>query len=151
MTKPASVHLRPSGAFVAGSYASLAVGALGFIYGLWNATMQMNEKGFYFAVLMFGLFSAVSLQKTVRDKLEGFPVSGAYSGICYVSFGMAILLLSVGLWNATLTPSEKGFYFMSFGLALFAAVAVQKNVRDVRAYELAYGRRDEEVDEGPIP
>lgn len=140
MSKPITAQLRPSGAFIAGSYASLGIGALGFIIGLWNATMQMNEKGFYFAVLMFGLFSAVSLQKTVRDKLEGLPVSGAYSGICYVSFGMAILLLSVGLWNANLTLSEKGFYFMSFGLALFAAVAVQKNVRDVRAYEMAFGR-----------
>jgi uncharacterized membrane protein YiaA len=31
-----------------------------------------------------------------------------------------ILLLAVGLWNATLQPSEKGFYAMSFVLSLFA-------------------------------
>ncbi|MFT4838531.1 MAG: putative membrane protein YiaA, partial [Oleispira sp.] len=30
-----------------------------------------------------------------------------------------------------LWPSEKGFYGMSFLLSLFAAIAVQKNTRDV--------------------
>ncbi|MFM7856321.1 MAG: YiaA/YiaB family inner membrane protein, partial [Flammeovirgaceae bacterium] len=36
----------------------------------------------------------------------------------------------IGLWNATLTLSEKGFYSMSFLLSLFAAITVQKNTRD---------------------
>ena len=43
---------------------------------------------------------------------------------------MAVVLLIVGLWHATLTLSEKGFYAMSFTLSLFAAIAVQKNTRD---------------------
>ena len=30
-----------------------------------------------------------------------------------------------------MAPSEKGFYAMSFVLSLFAAVTVQKNVRDL--------------------
>ena len=33
--------------------------------------------------------------------------------------------------NATLSDSEKGFYAMSFLLALFGSVAVQKNIRDL--------------------
>ncbi len=32
-----------------------------------------------------------------------------------------------------MTPSEKGFYAMSYILSLFSAVAVQKNVRDIAA------------------
>lgn len=48
---------------------------------------------------------------------------------------LAVLLLVVGLWNATLAPSEKGFYGMSFALALFAAIAVQKNTRDNAALQ----------------
>ena len=36
----------------------------------------------------------------------------------------------VGLWNADLLPSEKGFYAFSFLLALYGAIAVQKNIRD---------------------
>jgi uncharacterized membrane protein YiaA len=122
---------RPTPAFVGASWVALATGAIAFVTGLWNAPMALNEKGYYFAVLMYGLFSAVSLQKSVRDRLEGVPVTSLYFGLCWVSLGLCLLLLTVGLWNATLAASEKGFYAMAFLLALFGAVAVQKNVRDI--------------------
>jgi uncharacterized membrane protein YiaA len=44
-------------------------------------------------------------------------------------------LLVVGLWNAALIRSEKGFYAMSFTLSLFGAIAVQKNTRDSQLSE----------------
>jgi len=77
------------------------------------------------------LFSAVSLQKSVRDRLEGIKVTGLYYGLCWFSLILAVLLLTVGLWNSTIASSEKGFFAMSFLLSLFGAVAVQKNVRDI--------------------
>ena len=122
---------RPTSAFVGASWLALIVGTATFLLGLWNAKMMLNEKGYYFTVLMYGLFSAVSLQKSVRDRLEGIAVTGLYFGLAWMSLGLSIMLLVVGLWNAELTSSEKGFYAMSFVLSLFAAVAVQKNVRDV--------------------
>lgn len=124
-------HQRPTGAFIAASWLSMLAGALVYLIGLWNAGMALNEQGYYFILLMYGLFSAVSLQKSVRDRLEGIPVTGIYYSLCWVSLGLSILLLTVGLWNATLADSEKGFYAMSFLLALFGAVAVQKNIRDL--------------------
>lgn len=126
---------KPTGAFVAASWAALFAGAVVYLIGLWNATMQLNEKGYYFAILMYGLFAAVSLQKTVRDRLEGTPVTGIYFTLCWVSLLLAIGLLAAGLFNATLANSEKGFYAMAFLLSLFGAVAVQKNVRDLAAYK----------------
>lgn len=69
----------------------------------------------------------------MRDKVEGIRVSNMYFGLCWISTASAILLLGVGLWNANLALSEKGFYAMAFALSLFAAVAVQKNVRDSSA------------------
>lgn len=125
---------RPTAAFVGASWTALLVGSLAYLIGLWNARMALNEKGYYFTLLMYGLFSAVSLQKSVRDRLEGVRVTGLYFGLCWVSLGLAIVLLAVGLWNATLSSSEKGFYAMSFLLSLFAAVAVQKNVRDLALF-----------------
>lgn len=122
---------KPSSAFIGVSWLALLAGAIAFSTGLWNATMQLNEKGYYFTLLMFGLFAAVSLQKSVRDKLEGIPVTGIYFGLCWLSVIMVLCLLTIGLWNATLAMSEKGFYGMSFVLSLFAAVAVQKNTRDL--------------------
>ena len=124
---------RPTAAFVGASWAALCIGAIAFLIGLWNAQMALNEKGYYLTLLLYGLFAAVSLQKSVRDRSEGIAVTGVYFMLCWISLCAVILLLAVGLWNATLQPSEKGFYAMSFVLSLFAVVAVQKNVRDLGA------------------
>lgn len=125
--------LQPSAAFIAASWCALFIGAIAFIIGLWNADMQLNEKGYYFTVLMFGLFAAISVQKAVRDQLEGIPVSNLYYGLAWFATLLSIVLLTVGLWNADLQKSEKGFYAMSFLLSMFAAIAVQKNTRDLKA------------------
>jgi len=122
---------RPSSAFIGASWAALLIGSITYLAGLWNAGMALNEKGYYFTLLMYGLFAAVSLQKSVRDRHEGIAVTGIYFGLCWISVLLALLLLTVGLFNATMQNSEKGFYAMSFLLSLFAAVAVQKNVRDI--------------------
>lgn len=125
---------KPTGAFIAASWTALFVGSIVYLAGLWNANMQLNEKGLYFTILMYGLFAAVSLQKSVRDRLEGVHVTGIYFGLCWLSLGISVGLLTLSLWNAQLAFSEKGFYAMAFLLALFGAVAVQKNIRDVAAF-----------------
>ena len=128
--------LAPSPAFIAASWAALIIGVTAFIIGLWNADMELNEKGYYFTVLLFGLFSAISVQKAVRDQIEGIPVTNLYYGISWFCTIASIVLLVVGLWNAELLRSEKGFYGMSFTLSLFASIAVQKNTRDSRLSEV---------------
>lgn len=133
MSPTAVTTARPSAAFVAASWFALLAGVGGFLVGLFNAAMALNEKGYYFTVLMFGLFAVISLQKTVRDQLEKIPVTGLYYGLAWVATLLPILLLVVGLWHAALTLSEKGFYAMAFLLSLFGAIAVQKNTRDTRA------------------
>lgn len=124
--------LKPSNAFVAASWVALGIGMIGFLIGLWRSDLQLNEKGYYFTVLMFGLFAVISVQKTVRDRLENLPVTDIYYGLCWFATILAIVLLVVGLWNAEMLPSEKGFYAFSFLLALFGAIAVQKNIRDIK-------------------
>jgi uncharacterized membrane protein YiaA len=125
------MNQKPSNAFIGASWVALIAGVVSYCTGLWNAhTMFLNEKGYYFTVLMYGLFAAVSLQKAVRDQLEGIPVTNIYHGISWFSMILSLLLLVIGLWNAELERSEKGFYGMSFTLSVFAAVAVQKNIRD---------------------
>lgn len=121
---------KTSNAFIAASWVALGAGTVGFIVGLARAEMLLNEKGYYFTVLMFGLFAVISLQKSVRDRLENLPVTDIYYGICWFGTLLSIVLLTVGLWNATILPSEKGFYAFAFLLALFGAIAVQKNTRD---------------------
>src|SRR5215203_6909050 len=128
-------NLKPSSAFIGASWTALIIGVIAFIIGLWNADMELNEKGYYFTVLMFGLFAAISVQKAVRDQMEGIPVTNLYYGISWFATILSIVLLTVGLWNAELLKYEKGFYAMAFILSMFAAIAVQKNTRDMKAAE----------------
>lgn len=127
--------LKPSGAFIGASWMALLIGMTSFCIGLFNAEMGLNEKGYYFTIMLFGLFSVISVQKSVRDRLEGIPVTDLYYGISWFSTIAAVVLLIIGLWNADLLLSEKGFFGMAFTLSLFSAIAVQKNTRDVKQSE----------------
>ncbi len=142
------MYQKPSSAFIGASWVALGTGMTGYLVGLWRSEMQLNEKGYYFTILMYGLFSVVSLQKSVRDRLENLPVTDIYYGLSWFSTILSIVLLVIGLWNATLLPSEKGFYAFSFLLALFAAIAVQKNTRDVSAAERGSSQRLNDSTEG---
>ena len=122
---------QPTAAFIAASWVALFAGSLAFCIGLWNAPLPLNEKGFYLTIILYGLFAAVSLQKTVRDQAENIHVTSLYVSLCWASVIISIALLAVGLWFAPLELSAKGFYIMAFLLALFGAVAVQKNIRDL--------------------
>ena len=128
--KTSSLKPKASNVYVGASFLCLGIGSFGFLVGPWNAAMQLNEKGYYFTLLAFGLFSAVSLQKCVRDQNENIKVSATYVGLCYVAEGLSLLLLVVGLWNAALLMAEKGYYAMCFVLAMYSGVTVQKNIRD---------------------
>lgn len=127
--------LKPSAAFVGASWMTLLIGMTAYCIGLYNSGMAYNEKGYYFTILLFGLFSVISVQKSVRDRLEGIPVTDLYYSISWFSTIASIVLLIIGLWNASLLLSEKGFFGMSFVLGLFSALAVQKNTRDLKQFE----------------
>ena len=88
-----------SPAFSIVSWVALLGGIVVYLLGLWNADMQLNEKGYYFAVLVLGLFSAASYQKTVRDKYEGIPTTPIYYITCLAAFIIAVALLVIGLWK----------------------------------------------------
>lgn len=122
---------RPTTAYISATWAALAIGVIGYLVGLWNASILLNEKGFYFAIFILAMFSAVTLQKTVRDKQEGLPTTNVFVGMCWAAFFSALALLAIGLFNAELALSEKGFYGMAFVLSLFAIITVQKNIRDL--------------------
>lgn len=122
---------KPTSAFIGAAWSVLGIGMISYCVGLWNATMELNEKGYYFTILLFGLFSVISVQKAVRDKLEDIQVTEMYYGLSWATTIASIVLLVIGLWNAELELSEKGFYGLAFTLSLFGAITVQKNTRDV--------------------
>lgn len=132
VTKSQLAAYKPTIAYVGTSWAVMMVGVLAYLLGLWNAqSMLLNEKGYYFAILVLGLYSAISLQKTLRDRSEGIPTTNLYYLISWAALAVSIALIAIGLMNAGgLSLSEKGFYMMAFTMSLFAAVTIQKNTRD---------------------
>ena len=135
MTNSTTQVTKPTSAYKLASIVALLLGSVSYSIGLINAELQLNEKGYFLIILLYGLFAFVSVQKSVRDKIEGVPVSKVYNIICWASVAIVLLLMTIGLFNAPLALSEKGFFAMSFVLSLFAAVTVQKNIRDNLLHE----------------
>ncbi|RHA39787.1 inner membrane protein YiaA [Cellulomonas rhizosphaerae] len=127
------VPARPTAAFVGASWVALIIALGAFAIGLWNAELVPSEKGFLGTLLLLGLFAAISVQKSVRDRAEGVPVTGIFLGLAWAMVLTSLVLVAVALGNAPLELSEKGFFGLGFAMALFAVVAVQKNVRDLAA------------------
>ncbi|SDU06401.1 Uncharacterized membrane protein YiaA [Polaribacter sp. Hel1_33_78] len=124
-------NMKPTSAYIGATWGVVIIGLLSYCIGLWNANMELNEKGYYFAILLMGIYAVISLQKAIRDKAENIKVSDIYYGISWVIVITSLLLLIIGLRNADLLLSEKGFYAISFLLSLFGAITVQKNIRDI--------------------
>lgn len=127
------VEGEPTGAFVGASWGALVIGVGAYLIGLFNAGMELNEKGYYFAILILGLYAALSLQKAVRDRAEGIEVTNIYYGVSWMALITALALMAIGLFNAgSIILSEKGFYGMAYVLSLYSVVAIQKNIRDTK-------------------
>ena len=75
----------PSVAFVMVSWVVLAAGMIAYFAGLWNSDMELNEKGYYLVVLLYALFSVISVQKSIRDRLEG---RSGYEHLLWIGLGV---------------------------------------------------------------
>lgn len=126
-------EMKPTSAFTSAAWGVLAIGAIAFLVGIIRVdTLALSEKGFYVAVLALGLYAAISLQKTLRDRAEGLPISDMYYSISWGALALAIFLLVIGLYNSELQLNEKGFYGLAFTQSLFAVITIQKNSRDIQ-------------------
>ncbi len=68
---------KPSFAFIAASWVAFATGLIGYFSGVFgNKELQLTDKGYYFTVIMFALFSVISVQKSVTAWKESrLPIS----------------------------------------------------------------------------
>lgn len=126
--------LNPSAIYMNLSLFTFLFSIIVFGVGLFNAEMELSEKGFYTIAIIFGFYSVVTLQKTLRDKIEGYEVNEAYMKLSYVGVATPIILMAVGLFNAELELNEKGFFAVTFIMSLFSSVVVQKNIRDRKIF-----------------
>ena len=114
----------PAAAFVGAARALLLISTAAYLAGLWAASMAPMAKGFYLAILMYGLLATVSVRRMVREHQAGQHAGAAYEALCWISLLLSVLLLAIGLWNAGFSLSEKSFYGMAYILSLLAVLAV---------------------------
>ena len=117
-------------AFDAFAWLALLGGIAVYVIGLFRSRMELNEMGFYFAVLILGLFATISVQEVLRNRYENIPVSGVYFSLAMMALASALTMFIIALFRVDLLPSEVGFYGISYFLTLFGAICVQKMVRD---------------------
>jgi uncharacterized membrane protein YiaA len=75
---------KPTAAYMGATWVVVIIGLLSYYIDLWNARMELKETGYYFSILLMGVYAAISLQKVVRDKAENIKVSDMYYGISWV-------------------------------------------------------------------
>lgn len=63
-------RMRNTAAFTMMSYLCLVIGYAMFLIGLYNAPFELNVKGYYIAVVLLISYSAIGVQKVVRDNAE---------------------------------------------------------------------------------
>jgi uncharacterized membrane protein YiaA len=114
----------PAAALVGAARALLLISTTTYLAGLWAASMSPMAKGFYLAILMYGLLATVSVRRLVREHRAGRTPDPGYEALCWISLLLSMLLLAVGLWNAGFSLSEKSFYGMAYMLSLLALLAV---------------------------
>jgi uncharacterized membrane protein YiaA len=97
--------------------------------------LATDARWFYGTVLAFGLFGVVAVVKVVRDREDGIAVTGAFAGLSWIAAVGPLVAVSVYLLNSPQDELQRGFLFLTYVFAVFAAVVVQKNVRDLDEWQ----------------
>lgn len=63
------------------------------------------------------------MEQQKQQAVLGRP-TGAFVGASWVALGIGASLFFIGLYNARMLLSEKGFFFSVFLLGIFAAISV---------------------------
>jgi len=93
-------------------------GALIYVIGLWQACPLLSGKGYFLGVLMTGMFVAYVYQRAVNLNQS----DERFASVCQMVTLITIGLLLVGVWNAPLSPLEKGLYPVAFIICLLGQV-----------------------------
>lgn len=137
-TPQATSARKPTSAFVGAGWLALGIFAITYLVALWRMGVPETETYFFVTVFAFGLFGVVSVVKSVRDREDGVPVTGIFYGLSWVAAGAPALIMAWYLWQVSLLNElQRGLLFLTFMAAIFAAIVVQKNIRDMAEWREA--------------
>lgn len=93
-------------------------GALIYVIGLWRECPLLSGKGYFFGVLMTGMFVTYAYQRAVNLNQN----DERFASVCQMVVLITVGLLLVGVWNAPVSSLEKGLYPVAFIICLLGQV-----------------------------
>ncbi|MGI3447887.1 inner membrane protein YiaB [Citrobacter arsenatis] len=98
-------------------------GALIYVIGLWRACPLLSGKGYFFGVLMTGMFVTYAYQRAVNLNQS----DERFASVCQMVVLITVGLLLVGVWNAPLAPIEMGLYPAAFIVSLLGQALLMRS------------------------
>lgn len=105
------------------------------LVAIWNTEWILVEKGFYTIVIGWITFSAFSLVKTLRDKMEGVKVTGEYIFLTWASTLASFAIGMIAIWNTEWQLVEKGYYWLGIIFITYTSFALSKEIRDRQEFK----------------
>lgn len=137
MPDPIIQTRKPTAAFVGASWFALVVALGTYVVALWRMPLTYDQRWFYGTVLAFGLFGVIAVVKSVRDKEDDIAITPQFYFLSWVAALGPLIAFAIYLLNAPQDELTRGFLFLSYMFAVFAAVVVQRNVRDLADWNAA--------------
>jgi len=119
-----------TGAWVLQVWASFFISLLAACLGIFYLPVEPWVKGYAAMGLFFTLGSTFTLAKTIRDNRDGQVDTTGWVFISWVSFAVAILLMSGGIYYLPADLWIKGYLAIAVLFALSETFTLAKTVRD---------------------
>lgn len=87
-------------------------GMLLYLLCLWRGCPQLDDKGYFLAVLVLGVFTIVAYRQTMETR---------FTALCRLVLLLASGLLLVGVWNMPLSLVHKGLIAAAWFACLYGA------------------------------
>ncbi|WP_153768433.1 YiaA/YiaB family inner membrane protein [Labrenzia sp. CE80] len=67
-------------------------------------------------------------------------MSNAWNLFTYFNFGVAVLMMGIGIWSLEASFSAKGFYAMAALMLVYSTASITKAVRDTEESDKIYNK-----------
>ena len=91
---------------------------------------QDLDRAFLALGLLFCLFAAFAVAKTIRDNRDGEVDTKSWIMTVWVAFAAAVALTAWGLWRMNIPGAEKNYMMVSWLFLVSSTFTLAKTIRD---------------------
>ncbi|MBV8657490.1 MAG: hypothetical protein JO142_06675 [Burkholderiales bacterium] len=125
-----TIAYRDTASWVLQVWASFALSVFACGYGVCNIPGQSLDRAFLLIGLVFTLFAAFALAKTIRDNRDRRVDTGPWVFMVWSGFAAAVGLTAWGLLRMPMGDWEKGYMLVAWLFLMSTVFTLAKTVRD---------------------